>query len=228
MKLGFRVRRYTEQLDFVANQSLLLVLVSVGFAAMIMVLESSYHMKKLVQNDSLVPGFAALLILRELAVIVSGLLLTSRVGAAYTAELALMKQTQQFEALKLMQVEPVEFLFWPRFVASILGGMVLAILSSFVCLAIAAWVSKAYLGMTQGLFLAAMNRFVGFSDVMVAILKGAVFGAIIPCVSFVCAIRSKDGAQGIGEATTKSVVLSSVLIIVSDFFLSWIFTIVLR
>ena len=213
---------HLEQIEFVANQSLPLVLFSVGFAAFVTILESSYHMKIVVQTDAFVPGFATLLILRELAVIVTGLLLVARVGAAYTAELSLMKHRDQLAAMELMGLKPWKFLFWPRFTGSIVGGVMLSILSSFVCLLVAALVSEQVMGLNENMFIMTVQRFVRFSDFAISILKGLVFGSIIPIVSFQFALRSAGGAQGIGRATTGSVVAGSMTIIFLDLVLTWL------
>lgn len=214
---------YLVQIENVALKSLPLVLISVGFAAFVTVLESSFHMKLVVQNDSLVPGFAALLILRELAVVVTGLMLVSRVGASMTAELAVMYQTEQMDALRIMRVDPFWFLLPPRFFASLLAGLVLTLWASAFSLLAAALASFWSLGISPQNFLASMSRFVESADLYVALLKGCVFGAIIPLVAFYFAARVPIGADGVGRSTTRSVVGSAVLIIFSDLLISWIF-----
>ena len=223
MRAADRLHQYIEQIDRVAVQSLVLVLVSVSFAAFVTILESSFHMKLVVQNDSLVPGFAALLILRELAVVVTGLLLISRVGASMTAEIALMKQSEQLDALSMMGVDPVSFLLYPRVVACLIAGVALTLCACIVSLIAAGAASQWVIGLSPQHFLAAMNRFVDFQDVAMALVKGLCFGLLIPLVSFYFALRVSPGADGVGTATTRSVVVASVLLIVCDFLISWFF-----
>lgn len=217
-------RSFSEQLDFVASQSLLIVVVCVCFAAVVTILESSFHMKLVIHNDSMVPGFAAMLILRELGAVVTALLLTARVGAGMAAEVATMKITEQVDALKMLGIRPVRFLVGPRLLATILGAMALTIIANVVCLLCAMLVSEAYLGFTQGLFLSSMRRFVVMKDLFFAVAKGAAFGAIIPLVSCYFGLRARSGAEGVGVATTNAVVVSSVCIIVIDFVLSYTFS----
>lgn len=217
-------RSFAEQIDFVASQSLLIVVVCVCFAAVVTILESSFHMKLVIQNDSMVPGFAAMLILRELGAVVTALLLTARVGAGMAAEVATMKITEQVDALKMLGIRPVRFLLGPRLLATILGAMVLTIIANVVCLFCAMLVSEAYLGFTQGLFLSSMRRFVVMKDLFFAIAKGAAFGTVIPLVSCYFGLRARSGAEGVGIATTNAVVVSSVCIIVIDFILSYTFS----
>lgn len=221
----YRMRAVFDQLVFVAWESTLVVLFSVGFAAIVTIIESSFHMRMVVQNDSLVPGFAALLILRELAVVVMALLLTSRVGAGIAAEVATMRVSEQIDALKMLGIDPVRYLVVPRFLACLIGGGVLAILASGFCLLSAMIVSSARLNFTTGGFLVAMRAFVNFQDLILALVKGLCFGAMIPIFSCYYGFNSKPGAEGVGLATTKSVVSSSVAIVIMDFVLSYTFSI---
>lgn len=226
-KRPFRLQEWLRQLHFVANQSVVIVLFCVCFAAMVTILESSFHMKMVIQNDSMVPGFAAMLILRELGAVVTALLLTSRVGAGMTAEVGTMKVTEQIEALQMLGIRPVQYLVVPRLVACVLGATVLTLLANLVCLMAAQVVSDFYLGFTPALFLTALRRFVHFRDLLFSGIKGACFGAVIPMVSCYFGFRCTSGAEGVGSATTRSVVTSSVAIIVIDFLLSFLFSFLL-
>ena len=212
------------QLEFVMWQSLPVILFCVCFAAVVTIMESSFHMKIVVQNDALVPGFASLLILRELGVVVSSLLLTSRVGAGLAAEVGSMQVTEQVDALRMLGIDPVRFLVVPRLIACMVGGMLLSLIANMVCLYCAMLVSEAKLGYSIGSFLTGMRNFVGFRDVVFAMIKGGCFGAVIPLISCFCGFRCKSGAEGVGQATTNAVVMASVAIIVIDFVLSYVFS----
>lgn len=220
----YRVKDILIQLEFVSWQSLPVILFCVCFAAIVTIIESSFHMKIVVQNDALVPGFAALLILRELGVVVSSLLLTSRVGAGLAAEVGSMQITEQIDALRMLGIDPIRFLVVPRFFACVLGGFLLSLIANLVCLYCAMLVSEAKLGYSPGAFLTSMRAFVGFQDLVFASIKGAVFGAVIPLISCFFGFRCKSGAEGVGLATTNSVVVASVAIIVLDFFLTYVFS----
>jgi len=212
-----------EQLYFVGNQSVVIILICVCFAAVVTILESSFHMKLVVQNDSLVPGFAAMLILREIGSVITALLLVSRVGAGIAAEVGLMEITEQNDALRMLGINPIHYLVWPRLVACVLGGVVLTILADLVCLEAALLISESHLGFTAALFLSSLRRFVGFSDLLFSAVKGAVFGMVIPLVSCAFGFRCRAGAVGVGSATTNSVVTASILIIILDFIMSALF-----
>lgn len=220
----FRPKDIAQQIDFVAWQSLPMILFCVCFAAMVTILESSFHMKLIIQNDALVPGFASLLILRELGVVVSALLLTSRVGAGVAAEVGSMQVTEQIDALRMLGIDPVRFLVVPRFIACLIGGVILSLIANLVCLYCAMLVSEVKLGYSSGSFLTGMRAFVDFRDLIFAMLKGGCFGAVIPLISCFFGFRCQSGAEGVGSATTNSVVVASVTIIVMDFCLTYLFS----
>jgi phospholipid/cholesterol/gamma-HCH transport system permease protein len=220
----FRIKETIQQLDFIANQSLFVVIICVCFAAMVTILESSFHMKLVISNDSLVPGFAALLILRELGAIITGLLLTSRVGAGMTAEVATQKITEQLEALEMLGIRPINLIVVPRLVAGIIGTTLVTLIANLVCLIAAQLVAQYSLGFTFNMFLSALSRFAGFQDLIFSGIKGAVFGAIIPLVSCYYGFLCTGGAEDVGKVTTNSVVTSSVAIIIADFLLASLFT----
>jgi len=219
-----RWRETLKQIDFVANQSLGIVVFCVSFAAVVTIMESAFHMKLVVQNDALVPGFAALLILRELGAVVSALLLTSKIGAGYAAEVGTMKITEQIEAIKMLGLDPIGLLVVPRFLACLTAGLVISLIANIVCLFAAMVVSTIELGHTSGSFLAAMRTFVDFKDLVFAGIKGMCFGAVIPLFSCFFGFRCRPGAEGVGLATTNSVVATSIAIIILDFLLSFLFS----
>lgn len=220
----FRWRETIQQLHFVANGSLLIIVFCVCFAAMVTILEASFHMKMVIQNDSMVPGFAALLILRELGAVVTALLLTSRVGAGIAAEVGLMKVTEQIDALKMLGIDPIRYLVVPRLIACTVGMVLLSIVANMVCLFCAMLVTEIQLGYSPAMFLSAMRIFVKFQDLLLAAVKGAAFGFVIPLIACHFGFQCKPGAEGVGHATTMSVVAASVTIIVLDFILTYTFS----
>ncbi len=220
----YRFKDIFRQINFMAVESAGVVIFCLCFAAVVTIIEASFHMKLIIQNDALVPGFAALLIIRELGAVVAALLVTSRVGAGLAAEVGSMQITEQIDALRMLGIDPIRFLVVPRFVASVLSGILLTVVANCVCLYAAMLVSEVKLGYTPGSFIMAMRTFVHFKDLVFATIKGASFGAVIPIFSCFFGFRCKSGAEGVGLATTNSVVATSVAIIIIDFVLSWIFS----
>lgn len=219
-----RLKEIFDQLFFVTNGSLVIIVLCVSFAAIVTILESSFHMKLVIQNDSMVPGFAAVLILRELGSVVTALLLASRIGAGFAAEVGTMQVTEQIDAYRMLGLDPIQLIVVPRLLASILGTVILITIANCVCLFSAMVVSDIYLGFTPSMFFSAMRRFISFQDLILPMIKGAFFGAVIPLISCFRGFHCSSGADGVGNATTQSVVISSVAIIVLDFILSYSFS----
>lgn len=223
-KPPFRKKEFFEQLYFVGNKSLSIILFCVVFAAVVTILESSFHMKLVIQNDSMVPGFATLIILRELGAVVTALLLTSRVGAGIASEISIMQTTEQVDALKMLGIDPVQYLVVPRFLACIVGGALLTTIANVVCVFSAMLVTEVYLGYTTTMFFSFARQFVQFRDLFFSMIKGACFGAVIPMVASYFGFCCLSGADGVGKSTTNAVVVASVAIIILDFILSYIFS----
>jgi phospholipid/cholesterol/gamma-HCH transport system permease protein len=220
----FRVREFVTQLYLIGVQSAPVIIFSVSFAAAVTILEYAYHMNLVIHSITLVPGFAALLILRELGAVITALLLTSRVGAGITAEIGSMQITEQIDALKLLNVEPVRYLVIPRLLATICSIMALVVFANATCLFFSMIMSIKYLSYSVASFITAMNRFASFKDLALSIVKAAVFGTVIPLTSCFYGFQCKSGAEGVGRATTKSVVTNAVSIIILDFILTYLFS----
>lgn len=224
MKTPLRRKEFVQNTYFVGNKSLVIIVFCVCFAAVVTILESSFHMKLVIQNDSMVPGFASLLIFRELGAVVTALLLTSRVGAGFASEIGTMKVTEQIDALKMLGLDPIQVLIVPRLLACVVGCVLLTAIANMVCLINAMLVSEIYLGYTQSLFLSSMSRFVQFRDLIFSLIKAASFGFVIPIVAGYFGFHCEHGAEGVGRATTRTVVTASMCIIVLDFILSYTFS----
>lgn len=218
----YRWKDIVRQIEFVAVESLPIILLCVCAAAMVTIIEASFHMKIVIQNDSMVPGFAAMLILRELGAVVMALLVTSRAGAGMAAEVGSMKVTEQIDALKMLGLDPVRFLVAPRLVACALAGAFLSLIANIVCLLAAMTVSVVKLGYTAAMFMEMSRPFVSGQDLVFAVIKGAVFGSVIPLFSCYSGLNCRPGSEGVGLATTTAVVTSSVAIIVLDFVMSYL------
>ncbi len=201
-----------------------IILLSVSFAAGVTIIEYSYHIKLVIGTAALVPGFAALLVLRELGAVITALLLTSRVGAGIAAEVGTMKVTEQIDALKLLNIDPMKYLVVPRFLATVISSMIIVLFANATCLFFAMLVSMQKLGFSWESFVHAMNHFAQFKDLLLAMVKAGVFGSVIPVVSCFYGFNCKAGAEGVGHATTQSVVTNAILIIGLDFVLTYLFS----
>jgi phospholipid/cholesterol/gamma-HCH transport system permease protein len=151
------------------------------------------------------------------AVVVAG-----RVGAAIAAEIGSMVVTEQIEALRSMGLEPARFLVVPRLLALLIMLPLLTIFADVVSIIGGMWVAQTYAHISADTFLASARQTVGFEDVIEGLVKTLVFAAIIAMVGAYQGLKTRGGAAGVGQSTTGSVVLSIILIFISNFILSLI------
>jgi phospholipid/cholesterol/gamma-HCH transport system permease protein len=138
-----------------------------------------------------------------------------------------MKITEQIDALKLLGINPVHYLVVPRFVASIFATISLTLIAVSVTLTCATWVAASKFGFGLEEYLNTLRHFVGAKDILCAVIKGAVFGAVTPIIACRYGFACEAGAEGVGTATTNAVVSATIAVIVLDFLLTYLFTIIL-
>jgi phospholipid/cholesterol/gamma-HCH transport system permease protein len=207
--------------------SLPIITLSTAVAGTVVTHEIAWHMRAALHTVSMIPGFSAQFILRELGIAIPALLMVAKVGAAITAEVGTMKITEQIDALKLLGIDPLHYLVLPRFIAAIVSSACLTLISVSITLGCALSVAVLSYGFSTLEFLNALRHFVGVKDVLCALVKGIVYGAVIPIVSCSYGFRCQGGAEGVGTATTNSVVASTMIIILLDFLLTYVFTLFL-
>jgi phospholipid/cholesterol/gamma-HCH transport system permease protein len=219
--------RWTEILASIVQigvSSLPIIVLSTAFAGLVITKEIAFHMDRVLHTVQMIPGFTGQFILRELGIAIPALLLVSKVGASTTAEVGTMKVTEQIDALKLLGIDPVSYLVFPRFVASIVALACLTVISIAITLACAIGIAVLNYHFNLLEYLNAFRHFVGFKDLVGALVKGMAFGAVIPVISCAYGFRCRGGAEGVGTATTNSVVASTAVIILLDFVLTYLFT----
>lgn len=218
--IKFRRQEIVQQLFDACIQSLPLILFAMSIVITMSLLEFSWHMKKVLGQDELVPAFSLVLTLRETAPVVTAMLLASRLGATYASQIAVMKLTEQLDALKILQVSLLEFLFIPRLVGCLGATLMLTLISTWVSLGAGALAAAWKLNYQLGEFLNVSFAFARSPDVLMALVKALGFGAIIATAGFLAGVRAKPGSRGVGEAATRSVVASSLGIILADFLIN--------
>ena len=217
----FRFRQTVEQLYSVGVQSAGVIFFSLGIVSLILVLEFSFHMKLVLRQDSLVPAFSTVLLIRELGPVVTALLLVSRVGAGLAAEIATMKTTDQIDALRLLSIDPFDYLVVPRWLACWAATVLLAVLSIGVAIVGGATIAVMKLGYGYGEYFNTMFSFSHYSDVWGCVIKASVFGNLLPLVACYHGFRAKPGSQGVGMAATSAVVEGSIVVILADFVVTY-------
>lgn len=169
---------------------------------------------------SLVGASVSLTLTRELGPVLTALMVTGRAGSAIATELGSMRVTEQIDALATMAVDPKQYLIVPRVVAGVITLPLLTMLMNVIGLWGAYLVAVKMEGIGEPAFWSRIESWTDLADVGGGLIKAAVFGAIITLSACMKGYDARGGAKGVGEATTQAVVLSSVLVLVSDYFLS--------
>jgi phospholipid/cholesterol/gamma-HCH transport system permease protein len=214
-----RLRLIFKQMEFVGVRSLNVSLLTGVFTGAVFALQS-YHGFSLFGADSLVGSTVALALTRELGPVLTALMVTGRAGSAMAAELGTMRVTEQIDALYVMAVNPIQYLVVPRVIASVLMLPVLTIIADYVGIIGGYVVGVHLLGINSGIFVAKIIEYVEFSDITMGMVKAAFFGLVLSLVGCYKGFYTSGGAEGVGRATTESVVLASVIILASDYFLT--------
>jgi phospholipid/cholesterol/gamma-HCH transport system permease protein len=217
-----------DQCAEIAGGSLPIITLATGFSGLVMTSEIAWHMDFALSNVSMIPGFTGQFVLRELGIAVPALLIVSKVGASLTAELASMKITEQLDAYRLLRMNVVQYHIFPRWIGTIFATVVLTLFSVTITLGIALLtaVSKYHFNALE--YVNTLRQFINFADLACAMTKALVFGVLIPPIACAYGIRCEGGAQGVGQATTDSVVSATLAVIVADFIVTSFFAAAFR
>jgi phospholipid/cholesterol/gamma-HCH transport system permease protein len=218
----FRVRSLFEQMASVGVSSLPIVLITAIFTGAVLAMQTMTGFKRFNAQD-LVGTIVALSICRELGPVLTGLIVSGRVGSGMAAELGTMKVTEQIDALETLATDPVNYLAVPRFLAGLVMLPVLTALADVVGMASGYAISVFVLHANPTIYFRRSMEFLAFEDIYAGIVKAAVFGMIIAVVGCRMGFTAAGGAEGVGRATTRSVVLSSMLILTANYFITAFF-----
>jgi len=224
---GFLVRlriRFIETINqcyILGVQSTSIVILTSLFTGMVISLESAVQAAQF-GLGGLVGGAVAYASVRELGPMLTAVVVAGRVGSAIAAELGSMVVTEQIEALRSMGLEPTRFLVVPRLLAMLVMLPLLTIFGDVISIAGGMWIAQSYAHISNDTFLASARQSVGFEDVVKGLLKSFVFAAIIALVGAYQGLSTRGGAAGVGKSTTGAVVLSIILIFISNFALSFV------
>lgn len=170
--------------------------------------------------EGYIGSVVALSMLRELGPVLTGLMVTGRAGSAMAAELGSMRVTEQIDALVSLATDPVQYLFVPRILAGIVVLPMLVVLANALGIAGGYLVSVRLLGANPVVYLGNTFQYLELNDLWSGLIKSAVFGLLLTLVGCQQGFDTKGGAEGVGRSTTTAVVLGSLAILVSDFFLT--------
>ncbi len=215
----FNLRGIARQMDALGVGSIPVVLITASFTGMVLALQSHTGFKRF-NAEGLVGTVVALSMTRELGPVLTGLIVAGRAGAAMAAELGTMKVTEQVDALATLGVHPVKYLITPRLVAGLLMLPALTALADLVGILGGYSLSVHLLDANPEVYLRRTKQYLEVADIFGGMLKAAVFGVLIATVSCYKGFQADGGAEGVGKATTGAVVLSEMLILISDYFLT--------
>jgi phospholipid/cholesterol/gamma-HCH transport system permease protein len=206
------------QMYEIGNRSVFFLSVTMGFLGMILVYQAGLQAKRVVPDYTLLGATYLELLVRDFAASLGALMLATRVGAGIAAEIGSMVVTEQIDALRMCAADPIDFLIKPRFLASMVMTMVLVIWAGTV--AFVAGGFTAYFAFDVPLHTFFNHQLVDFGDITIGLTKCVAYGAAIPIVSGYCGLSTFGGSEGVGWATTRAVVNTSLAIIILNFFIS--------
>ncbi|MEN6412097.1 MAG: ABC transporter permease [Veillonellales bacterium] len=208
-----------QQMNHLGVESLPIVLLTILFTGMVMTVQTAHEFIKY-GAQATVGGVIAIGMGRELAPVLSGVVFAGRVGAAITAEIGSMKVTEQIDALRVMATSPVAYLVVPRFLACVLMLPVLVVFADLIGTFGGYLVATLYAGISSYTYMQSIQVFAVVNDVIGGLIKAMVFGGIVAIIGCHRGLNAGQGAEGVGQATTGSVVSSIIIIFIANYFLS--------
>jgi len=215
----YKVRRIVKQIHFVGVKSGLVILLTATFTGMVLGLQGYYTLRKFASEAFLGPA-VALSLIRELGPVLSALMVTGRAGSAIAAEIGIMRISEQIDALSAMALNPIKYLVVPRIAAGLVAMPLLTAIFDVVGIYGGYLVGVQLLGISSGTYFGEMRQAVDMRDLTGGFVKSVVFGVLVTWVCSYKGYTTGYGAEGVSKATTEAVVLSSVLILVSDYVLT--------
>ena len=214
----FKFRAFVDRIDYIGFRSLLIILLTGAFTGMVLGLQIYMTLSRFGSEAFLGPA-VALSLIRELGPVLSALMVTGRAGSALTAEIGIMRITEQIDALTVMALNPFRYLVVPSILAGVVTFPLMTALFDVVGIFGGYLVGVELLGLSQGTYFGEMQTFVDMRDIMTGFWKSLSFGIVVTWVCTYKGFHAGHGAEGVARATTQAVVLSSVLILVWDYFL---------
>ena len=218
---GFRrFRLIIKELFSTGVMSMIIIVVAGLFVGMVLGMQG-YETLKRYGSESALGSMVALSLVRELGPVMAALLFASRAGSAMTAEIGLMKATEQISAMEMMAVNPIARIVAPRFWAGVISMPLLAAMFSAVGVFGGYFVGVVQIGVDEGSFWSQMQSAVDFrDDIMNGVIKSFVFGIVVTVIALFEGYDAPPTAEGVSGATTRTVVYSSLVILMLDFVLT--------
>jgi phospholipid/cholesterol/gamma-HCH transport system permease protein len=215
----FRLRRLARQIHFMGWRSLLVVVLTGAFTGMVLGLQGYYTLRKFGATAMLGPA-VALSLIREIGPVLCALVVTGRAGSAMAAEIGIMRISDQIDALSVMALNPIKYLVSPNILAGLITLPLLTAIVNVVGIYGGYLVGVQLLGVGQGVYFGEMQNILTMYDIKIGFWKSLSFGLIISWICCYKGFYTRFGAEGVSQATTEAVVLSSVWILICDYLLT--------
>jgi phospholipid/cholesterol/gamma-HCH transport system permease protein len=209
---------FFRQMYEIGNRSLGFLSIVMGFIGMILVYQGGLQTQRVVPDLSLLGATFLQLLVRDLAASICALMLATRVGAGIAAEIGSMVVTEQVDALRMCATDPIDYLIRPRFLACLSMFGALVVIAAGVAFLAGMWTAHAFFGINPRTF--ANVSLVSVGDLSIGLAKCLAYGAAIPVISGYCGLTAFGGSEGVGAATTRAVVNSSLAVIMLNFVIS--------
>jgi phospholipid/cholesterol/gamma-HCH transport system permease protein len=210
---------FLRRLQFIGAQSVLVIALTGAFTGMVLALQGFYALNRF-GSDAFLGPLVSLSLVRELGPVISALMVTGRAGSAITAEIGIMRIGEQLDAMELMGLNPFRYVVVPNLLAALVAMPLLSAMFDVIGIWGGYLIGVRTLGVSGGTYLAEIAQFMEWDDIAGGIWKSLTFGVIICWVSCYKGYYTGFGAEGVSRATTQGVVLSSVLILVWDYFMT--------
>ena len=214
-------RNTLEQMSIVGPESLTIALVTAAFVGMVFTIQVTREFINF-GASSYVGGMLALALTRELAPVLTAIVVAGRVGSAFAAEIGTMQVTEQIDALYMLKTDPIDYLVIPRVIACTLMLPLLTAISLLTGLAGGIFVADTLYRISPVVFLNSAQNFLQIWDLIAAMVKAVIFGVLIAIIGCSWGLSTTGGAKGVGKSTTTAVVTSLLAIFITNFFLSWL------
>jgi len=218
----FSKDKLVEQIKKAGYESLPIVALVSLFIGIIFALQTAIFMQR-IGSELYIASIVALALVRELGPVITALVVAGRVGAAITAELGSMQVTEQIDALETLATNPIKYLVVPRFLGLAIVLPLLTLYADAIGILGGYLICVGKLGISGSMYMTVTTEALLYKDIFTGLFKSVFFGMIIAIVSCYEGFNVEGGAEGVGRATTKSVVASFILIIVADCFFTALF-----
>jgi len=221
LKKKIHRRNTLDQMATVGPDSMTIALITAGFVGMVFTIQVAREFIYFGAGTA-VGGVLAIALSRELAPVLTAVVLAGRVGSAMAAEIGTMRVTEQIDALYVLKTDPIDYLVIPRVLACSLMLPILTILSLITGMAGGLLIATNLYDIPQSVFLNSVRNFLNLWDLTAAIIKSIVFGGLIATIGCSWGLTTTGGAKGVGQSTTTAVVTAILGIFIVNFFLSWL------